>query len=194
MARIVAAVNVFVTLPMVSGSPTLIQAPFACQPSAPDHWRPSAARTEIDMPGAMLCWRASRSAAHSSACSATSTSVAKTSVCTGWAGAPAAAAGGEPTVSWAVRAATIATANRARRGAGNLREDTGGQHSGGVRMKLTAGTAHSGSDRSPLGTAADVSMASASLHVLRYMHMRRTSILLDPGLLAELERIARRQG
>jgi len=26
------------------------------------------------------------------------------------------------------------------------------------------------------------------------MHMRRTSILLDPGLLAELERIARRQG
>jgi predicted transcriptional regulator len=26
------------------------------------------------------------------------------------------------------------------------------------------------------------------------MHMRRTSILLDPGLLAELERISRRQG
>ena len=26
------------------------------------------------------------------------------------------------------------------------------------------------------------------------MRMRRTSILLDPGLLAELERIARRQG
>lgn len=26
------------------------------------------------------------------------------------------------------------------------------------------------------------------------MHMRRTSILLDPGLLAELERIARREG
>lgn len=31
-------------------------------------------------------------------------------------------------------------------------------------------------------------------HVLPYMHMRRTSILLDPGLLAELERIARRDG
>jgi metal-responsive CopG/Arc/MetJ family transcriptional regulator len=26
------------------------------------------------------------------------------------------------------------------------------------------------------------------------MHMRRTSILLDPGLLAELERLARRDG
>lgn len=26
------------------------------------------------------------------------------------------------------------------------------------------------------------------------MHMRRTSILLDPGLLAELERISRREG
>lgn len=31
------------------------------------------------------------------------------------------------------------------------------------------------------------------LHVLTYMHMRRTSILLAPGLLAELERIGRRQ-
>lgn len=30
--------------------------------------------------------------------------------------------------------------------------------------------------------------------VLAYVHMRRTSILLDPGLLAELERIARREG
>jgi Ribbon-helix-helix protein, copG family len=46
----------------------------------------------------------------------------------------------------------------------------------------------------PWRCAADLPMASASLHVLRYMHMRRTSILLDPGLLAELERIARRQG
>jgi len=31
-------------------------------------------------------------------------------------------------------------------------------------------------------------------HVLPYMHMRRTSILLDPGLLAEIERLARRDG
>ena len=31
-------------------------------------------------------------------------------------------------------------------------------------------------------------------HVVPYMHMRRTSILLDPGLLAELERLARREG
>jgi predicted transcriptional regulator len=30
--------------------------------------------------------------------------------------------------------------------------------------------------------------------VVTYMPMRRTSILLDPGLLAELERLARRQG
>lgn len=30
--------------------------------------------------------------------------------------------------------------------------------------------------------------------MLPYMHMRRTSILLDPGLLAELERLARRDG
>lgn len=30
--------------------------------------------------------------------------------------------------------------------------------------------------------------------MLTYMPMRRTSILLDPGLLAELERIARREG
>ena len=31
-------------------------------------------------------------------------------------------------------------------------------------------------------------------HVLPYMHMHRTSILLDPGLLAELQRLARREG
>lgn len=37
-------------------------------------------------------------------------------------------------------------------------------------------------------------MRRSEPHVLRYMHMRRTSILLDPGLLAELERIARREG
>ena len=36
--------------------------------------------------------------------------------------------------------------------------------------------------------------AYVASHVLAYVHMRRTSILLDPGLLAELERIARRDG
>jgi hypothetical protein len=37
-------------------------------------------------------------------------------------------------------------------------------------------------------------MRCSEPHVLHYMHMRRTSILLDPGLLAELERLARRDG
>lgn len=32
------------------------------------------------------------------------------------------------------------------------------------------------------------------MRVLPYMHMRRTSILLDPAILAELERLARRDG